>query len=141
MRDVGALLWVVIVIAGVISSIVSSARKQQALRAQAFRPPPQRPAAPSAASWLQGAAPRVVRARPAPAPAPPTRKPSPPTAASVPPGPAFESGGPAFAPSAAPAAHKQAIRARTLFGARSALVRAIVAAEVLGKPHALRDEA
>lgn len=125
MRDIGALLWVVIVIAGVISSIVSTARKQNAGRATAVRLPPR---------------PLPVVPRAAPAPAPPPQPAVPGRAplvlssdVSQPPGilRARELDEP----------HKQATRlARKLFGHRSGLVRAVVAAEVLGKPRALRDE-
>jgi len=135
MRDVGALVWVAVVLAGVISTIVSSARKQGAARVQTFRPPPSRDV------------PRATVAAPARAP----------QRSAVTAMPASQSPAPSLALDALDGGaqtwglmhvrdldetHKQAVRtARTLFGHRSALVRAVVAAEVLGKPHALRDEA
>lgn len=121
MRDFGALIWAAIVIAGVISSIVSSARKQNAARVQVFRAPP-------SSDVARTPGPAVSRPRPPAAPTKATAAPEP-------------SWGLLQTRDLAET-HKQATRtARSLFGRRAALVRAIVAAEVLGKPHALRDEA
>jgi hypothetical protein len=107
MRDVATLVWVVLIFVGVISSIISSIRKQTH---GAPSPRPQR------------AVPR--RAPLEPSVAPPPRGPEPPKAA--PP-----------APSLVPEPHR---KRRPFFARKGDAVRAIVGAEVLGKPKALSDE-
>jgi hypothetical protein len=125
MRDIGTLVWVVLVFIGVIGSMISSARKQaqaqQAPGARAIRrPPPQQfaPQAPAPPAPVQPAPqPRVIaRVAPAPTKAPPV-----------------------LAQAHLEAEHHPA-RRRRLFANRSDLVRGIIAAEVLGKPRGLRGE-
>jgi hypothetical protein len=174
MRDVGILIWVVFLIVGVVGSMVSSARRQVAARAEprsAPVPPQAQPTpqgrqgtsfvvpvtqgdtASSARSALlrqlsesqaQGdnsvARQRLVQTllaqAQAPAAAPPTAAPAPP----VPPRP------PPFKPAPVrrnepPAAPEvQRPKPRPLFGTGPDLVRAVIAAEVLGKPRGLHDE-
>jgi hypothetical protein len=118
MRDIGALLWVAIVAIGVISSVVSNARRQAARTPvpprrfpQATVPPPPRPAARPAAAYVD------PDARPVPQGAPP-----------------------APADVFAHPAERAHPRRPHRFAGRTALMHAVVAAEVLGKPRALRDE-
>ena len=119
MRDVGVLVWVTFLIVGVIGSMVSSLRKSQTQRRSQPVPP----------QWVQRftaavAPPAAPPARPAPAkpaPAPPPK----PAAASAPEHPL-------------PWPERRAVR--RLFAGKSDLVRAVIAAEVLGKPRGLSDE-
>ncbi|HEY5424957.1 MAG TPA: hypothetical protein VIJ77_00250 [Candidatus Tumulicola sp.] len=136
MHDIGLILWVVIVVVGVVSSIVSNARKG-AVRAPARPQPqaaPQRQAQRAAVVFGAPPAPAPVRAVSPPAAAPlPKRRPPAVRQTPVP-----EPAGDPFA-AHDPAARKRSSPARQFAGRRS-LVRAVVAAEVLGKPLALRDE-
>ncbi|MBV9233147.1 MAG: hypothetical protein JO030_03825 [Candidatus Eremiobacteraeota bacterium] len=102
MHDVATLVWVVLIVVGVVSSIASSARRhaatpvrrvQQAVPPTSRRPQPVTPSAP---------------ARPNDATAATARAPAP--------------------------------RSKRLFGTKRDAVRAIVVAEILGKPKALRGE-
>jgi hypothetical protein len=123
MRDVATLVWVVLLVIGVISSMVASVRRRMnalpprgAQSAPPGVPPAQAPQ-PQAQLRQQVVAPpmRQVPVRPsAPAPAP--------TAA------------------APPSVAARAPSRRRLFPGRRGLVSAVIAAEVLGKPRALRDE-
>jgi hypothetical protein len=126
MRDVATLVWVVLLVIGVISSMVASARRRMnALPPRGAPIPP--PAAP-AAQVPQPQAPlrqqlvqqmkHVAGRLPAPAGA--------------------ATGAPA-AP-APPAVAGRAPARRRLFPGRQGLAGAVIAAEVLGKPRALRDE-
>jgi hypothetical protein len=127
MRDVGILVWVVLLVIGVIGSMVSSARRQVAAGAQA--PRPQRPPAPAATAQQRLA--QALQARvqaPASSPRPPQPRPAPPRPVSA----------PHSEPPAVPPAHRA--RQRSFFGTRPELVRAVIAAEVLGKPRGLHDE-
>jgi len=136
MRDTFLLLWVGFLVIGVIGSIVSSMRKQiaaqQAKGVAPRRIPPQWQAPPGQVpEWVQRltaqtepAAPRVVAQAVAP------KRPAPPaTPAAIAPPPLTEF----------PSPRAQSRGAR-IFGSRKALVQAVIAAEVLGKPRALRDE-
>jgi len=185
MRDVGILIWVVFLIVGVVGSMVSSARRQVASRAESKSAPvppqwqptqgqaPQGPppsqgrrvtsfavpvsagdTASSARSALlrqlsqsQGQGDSAARQRvvqtllaqvqgQAPAAAPPPPAPAPPAPPRPPPP------RPAPAPRAEPAAAPEPPRPRprSLFGTGPELVRAVIAAEVLGKPRAFNDE-
>ena len=128
MHDVGTFVWVVLVVIGVISSIVSNARRRVSVSpARAAQPQAVRPGAVSA---------QPVAARPAPAaaaiPAPAVQvtrvpRPPPPRVAPQP-----ELGLEAFS-----AARR---RPPAFFAGRGTLVRAVIASELLGKPLALRDE-
>jgi hypothetical protein len=123
MRDVGILVWVGLLVIGVIGSMVSSARRQAAGGAQA--PRPQVPPAPGAAAQQRLVA--ALQARvvaPASVPRPPQARPAPPRPVSA----------PRAEPPAAPAPHS------AFFGTGPELVRAVIAAEVLGKPRGLYDE-
>jgi hypothetical protein len=139
MRDTFLLLWVGFLIIGVIGSIVSSMRKQIAAQpkrddsrrvilSEAERPSPRAPG--QVPEWVQRltaqtepAAPRVVAQAVAPK-RPPQAKPA---AAAT----------PALAEFPPPRAEPKTAR---IFGSRKAIVQAVIAAEVLGKPRALRDE-
>jgi len=111
-RDIGMVVWIVLLIVGVIGSMVSSLRKQAQLR--------QAPA--SRLRQVPRPSPAVMTPPPAPvvAPAAAPRRSSPPGSIEPPPEPPR--------------------RPRRFFGDRRALVQAVLAAEVLGKPLALRDE-
>ncbi len=113
MRDLGTLVWVVLVFIGVVSSMVSTIRKQ----AQRPQRPPGRPQPPR---HLPSIPPPVPLPQPAPAPKrPPAARPEP-----LP---------------LHPAEEPRARRASP-FAGKAQLVRAVIAAEVLGKPRGLRDE-
>ena len=118
MREVGTLVWVVLVIIGVVGSMISSARRQALSRRR--EPAATRPRSPASALFAQN-----VRPAPSVHPAPPKARPAPPRTEAKP---------------AAPIAFEARPRRRRLFEARGDLVRAIIAAEVLGKPRALSDE-
>jgi hypothetical protein len=136
MRDTFLLLWVGFLVIGVIGSIVSSMRKQiaqqQAKGVSRRRMPPQwQPPPGQLPEWVQrltapaeSAAPRVVTKAVAPKRSAPSAKPA---APATPPLTEF------------PAARAER-RAARIFGSRKAIVQAVIAAEVLGKPRALRDE-
>lgn len=129
MRDIGILVWVAFLIVGVVGSIVSSIRKQiakqqavgQPLRripAQWQPPPGQLP------QWVQQIAAQVAPPRAVAAP-PVAPKPAPPPPAVV------------DHPHELPGASRGT---RRLFRDRKAIVQAVIAAEVFGKPRGLRDE-
>jgi hypothetical protein len=137
MRDIGILIWVAFIIIGVIGSMVSSLRKAAAARPQAV-PPQWRPQQPIPAprdarlpDWAQ----QVMAAMPQPQPQP-QRRPQPSPAS---PPPAARP-----APRAAPAAPEHEAphqpHRRRFFGGKNDIVRAVIAAEVLGKPRGLNDE-
>jgi hypothetical protein len=136
MRDTFLLLWVGFLVIGVIGSIVSSIRKQsQRAQAEASTPrriPPQwQPPAGQLPEWVQRLtaqaeppAPRMVPQATAPQPARP-RKPV------------------VTPPAVVEPAHDLLVArrpSRRFFDSRKAIVQAVIAAEVLGKPRALRDE-
>jgi hypothetical protein len=116
MRDVGTLVWVVLVIIGVVGSMISSIRKQvqgQTAAQSRFRPMPAQmlPTSPQGTSPPRQAPqplqPQVVkRAPPAPPPAFPVPRP---------------------------------VR-RRFFAHKDQLIRGVIAAELLGKPRGLSDE-
>jgi hypothetical protein len=136
MHDIGGLIWIVLVIIGVVTSISRSARRSVAQRTVTTYhtvPAPQRlaPAAevrPEVVAELENII-RQSQATPRPAPAP-AAPPKPPPAANLPPPPVRTMVSVPARPS----------RAEKLFGDRSSVVRAVIAAEVLGKPLALRNE-
>ncbi len=139
MHDVGTFVWVVLVVIGVVSSIVSNARKRAGPPAASQGAPPYMvsPQAMPPQRMPPGAPPPTVRAPPpavgaTPPAAPrrivPVRPPSPPAQ----PPPAADHTLDVFRP-----ARRHGPR---VFGGRGALVRAVIGAEVLGKPVALRDE-
>jgi len=146
-HGLGLLIWVVLLFVGVLGSIVSSIRKQaqRGAPAVAARPSPPRPSMPARPAgpapytnqapepgqlpqWLdrmlaaQAAPPPAVQRPVAPKPVSP--KPAPPKPA---------------APQPFVMEHR-APKARRFFGDNHDLVRAVIAAEVLGKPRGLRDE-
>lgn len=144
MRDTFLLLWVGFLVVGVIGSIVSGIRKQ-AQRAQPVQQPPGRPSTKSILSGVEGLRPGIppqwqppqgqlpqwvqqLTAQIAPRPAPTAPRPVVPKA--PPPAPIVE-------PPHEPAPRRHSPR---LFRDRKAIVQAVIAAEVLGKPLALRDE-
>jgi hypothetical protein len=145
MREIGLLIWIVLLFVGVISSILSTVRKAAAARPSApsvFRtassepvtPPPREATVRELVAALQAqaraqAAPPPAQPAPASAPAPPPRpRPAPPIRQ-------------AQAPElhAWPTSPHRAKR-RRLFSGKNDVVRGIVAAEVLGSPRGLRDE-
>ncbi|MBV8491511.1 MAG: hypothetical protein JO199_13370 [Candidatus Eremiobacteraeota bacterium] len=141
MRDIGGIVWILIVVIGVVSSIVNSARRAAAQR----QAQPVRPQAATPPTAVAPGIPRridVVRATVSPAQAQqaPVPKPQPAPVAAPPPVP------PAPRVAASPAPRKPIVDQKAgvplaaLFADRSSLVNAVIAAEVLGKPHALRDE-
>jgi hypothetical protein len=159
MRDIGALVWIVLVIFGVVSSIAQSARRATKPQRGGARPPvpqpqPQpRPPVPPPAAAPQRQVRVNVNVRPGvqvPAAlatlmaqferdaqiAAGQRSVPPPEPVAAPPARAVRP------PAAMPPPHHEPIPARSvrLFADRATLVRGIVAAEVLGKPLALRDE-
>ena len=128
MREIGVVIWVVLLIVGVIGSMTSTLRKQRQAQATQ-RPARPRPPLPVA---LQRLAPQAALAEPAGA-APSRAMPS----RAVPPSPSRAAAAASHAPE--PAAKPERI-GRRLFGNRGDLVRAVIAAEVLGKPRGLSDE-
>jgi hypothetical protein len=171
MRDIGTLIWVVVVILGIISSMRSSMRRQRQASQQSQAPPAQ-PNAPAPAQptvqrvvltnadarqrlleILQQEAlasgrqppPAVVRALNASQPGPPPAQPPPPQPVQAVPPPVRAQPSPMPAqpqprPSE-PRPHEEPRRSRDLPLFRGqAAVRAIIAAEVLGKPRGLSDE-
>jgi hypothetical protein len=134
MRDIGILIWVAFLVIGVIGSMISSLRKAAAARPQAAVPPqwrPQQPAPeprdarlPDWAQQVMAAMPQPqARSQPRPAPPPPPPKPA-----------------PRAAPPAAQHEAPHQPRRRRFFGGKDEIVRAVIAAEVLGKPRAFNDE-
>jgi len=122
-RDVGLFVWVVLLFVGVIGSMVSRVRSAR----QQSPPAP----APRRVSRT------IVRI---PAPPPPVQSPPPPRQAPPPPVAAPPTRR-AQAPNVVDrVVQAPAARRRPLFADRRDLVRAVIAAEVLGKPRALRDE-
>ncbi len=122
MRDVGILVWVGLLIVGVVGSMISSLRK--GTRAQ-LQQQPLPPGQPGPSAVLRRVLPQLPQsAAPAPKPRPAVGAPS------VPPRPVVEH----------PLPHPGLTARQRLFGERRSLVRAVIAAEVLGKPRALSDE-
>jgi hypothetical protein len=130
MHDFGVLIWILLLIIGMVSSIRRSAQRQRPGPPQALRPmpppqmPPQAARMPQPVRIPQAAAPPLLQpAQPAPAPVPPPIVAAPPLAPHQP-------------------AHVARIGSgaiRGMFGGSATLVRAIVASEVLGPPLALRE--
>ncbi|MGB6600395.1 MAG: hypothetical protein WBE77_04865 [Candidatus Cybelea sp.] len=132
MRDIGILIWVALLIVGVVGSMTSRIRSLRQIQAQRApqrmqasqpTPAPQR-TQPFSAQVVQAPAtparPVPVRTMPAKRPAPPPRSVGSDTVQAVRPG--------------------ASTAAKRLFGDRRDLVRAVIAAEVLGKPRAFGDE-
>jgi hypothetical protein len=153
-HEIGVVVWAVVVIAGVVSSIVQSARKRAALNgtpgtaapASAQRLAEMRRLAQTIAVRVDPAGNVVSPVRPAAtAPRPPGTPRNvapnvPPPAAAAPPAPASTSPSqqaPGWPTGTQRPAHRAVER---LYRNRHALADAIVAAEVLGKPLALRNE-
>jgi hypothetical protein len=137
------IVWVTLLVIGVIGSISSSARKQAQSRGGPApsqppqRPVSQRPAVPEEApEWLQRAIAQMQQPVPPPpparrpTPAPPPAKPRPPAPAQAPKPQPVQRLYPRPEPSVG----------QRLFSSRRAIVRAVIAAEVLGKPRAFGDE-
>jgi hypothetical protein len=140
MREIGLFIWVGILILGVVSSIAKSAKRQQQ-GAQQAPGPATTPLVPPGSSPQQATLMRVMQAIAAqqgvppapPRPVRPASKPAPPP----PPPPSPRRPEPARHAAQPPAT---ATRQRLLFGSQRDLVRAVIAAEVLGKPKAFNDE-
>jgi hypothetical protein len=157
LSDLLPLAWFGIIAIGVISSLVKSA-KRQAAKAQSQVPPIQTAGVPQGLH-AQFAANAAQVAPPAPQAPLRVRAPLPPPvrrAAPVPPPqPAAPSTVPDYTPpptsytpaplDSTPPPHvigvqRRPVRAARLFGSSHAVLRSIIASEVLGKPRALRDE-
>lgn len=138
MRDVGILIWVVLLIVGVVGSMISSLRRQTQVPVPRQAPqrrqaPPEQQAVSSIPTWidrLSVASASPVVPQPVPQPAPSVPKPRP--VARVP--------APARAVIQHPPSHPVLSARRRLFGTKREIVRAVIASEVLGKPLAFRDE-
>jgi hypothetical protein len=143
MRDIGLLVWVVLLIVGVVGSMSSRIRSQrrmqgsQAPARQRPRPqpavsmwPPPQVTGPAQSTVLQATRPAASQPLQATPPAP---SPQPRAAPAVKPRP--DSQKPV---AAVPSETRKA--PRPLFAGRREIVRAVIAAEVLGKPRALSDE-
>jgi hypothetical protein len=128
MREIGTLVWVVLLVIGVIGSMVSSARRQGAAGTQVAR----RQVSPAPAASAQQRLAQALQARVQAAPASPSRAPQPR------PAPPRPQSLPRREAPAAPTARRA--KQRSFFGSRPELVRAVIAAEVLGKPRGLHDE-
>jgi hypothetical protein len=147
-RDVGIFVWITLLIVGVVGSMISSARKS-AERAKGPAPQDSRIAAVQALRargyTLQQALAYLAANAPPRSPVTPSRPVAPPSVAAKPvtPTPAPVKSpvivsGTAFGHAVEGAGSKQ--KRRPLFEGRNALVRAVIAAEVLGKPRGLGDE-
>jgi hypothetical protein len=137
MREVGLIVWVVLLVVGVTSSIVSSIRKvstaQQRPGVGPVTPPPRQSTVKELVAALQAQAQAQAQAaqpqtRPAPAPRVPTPAKAPAARAAPPDQPAW------------PTAPSQRSPAHRLFAGRGDAARGIIAAEILGSPRGLRDE-
>lgn len=148
-REIGILIWVVLIVIGVVSSIARSARKGQPVnqrtapslpRAVVPAPTQQQIVAQRLASVVQQ---RVV---PVPAPPPKTTAPPPvmPPLLQVAPSPGLQSRHTEPVETqrgrAAVLRQTQGDASIPIFDSREALIRGVIAAEVLGKPVALRDD-
>ena len=133
MRELGIIIWVVFIVIGVFANIASAVRKQQQA---ASKPPPGTP---------QPVRQPQVRMQTMTWPASATAAPTPTTVAPVSPASVRRPQAPParVAPAGIPLAalhEAPARRSRPFFADGPSLVRGIIAAEVLGKPRALRDE-
>ncbi len=122
MREVGVVIWVVLLLVGVIGSMISTVRKQMQAQPQSQ----QRRERPRPAATIR------LQAQPAAAPPAPPPAPSAPAARRKPP--------PQPVSEHPPPPVGQVRRRVRLFETRGELVRAVIAAEVLGKPRGLSDE-
>jgi hypothetical protein len=127
MHDLGAIIWLAIVLIGVISSIRRNIKRSRAQSVQ--QQPPPAPAPPPR-SVLAGFAMPPVDAPPPPRPVSTPRPVSPPKPAA--PQPVF--------PVIEPRVPVGTSPIRGMFGGGATLVRAIVAAEVLGPPKAFQEQ-
>jgi hypothetical protein len=136
MHDLGAIIWLAIVLIGVISSIrrnIKRSRAQNAPQQPAMQQQPPMaspPPVPAPRSVLAGLAMPPVDAPPPPRPVSTPRPVSPPKPAA--PQPVFP-----VIESRAPVGTSPI---RGMFGGGATLVRAIVAAEVLGPPKAFQEQ-
>ena len=134
--DVGTLVWVGIVIFGVISSMIKNARS-----AGIPKPAPRASVPQQVLASVHGSAPPAS----APAPAPPPEIPQPPVVVKAAAAPAIVRRAPVppaptIVPLLAPKLDVHGTEPlRGMFGRRADLVRAIVAAQVLGPPKALQE--
>jgi len=141
MRDVGVIIWVALLFIGVVGSMISSLRRQTPSREA-----PSMPIERSQSVELPGPIelpPQLRRFAVAAPPRPaPQRKPAPVTAPAVP------SASSGVIPTLSERSESKwgganVVEGRArhrLFSDRRDLVRAVIGAEVLGKPRALRDE-
>jgi len=140
MHEVGLIVWVVLLVVGVTSSIVSSIRKASTAQQRPasgtgpVTPPPRQSTVKELVAALQAQAQAQAQAaQPQARPASPPRPIPPPTKPPV-----ARAASPDQLPwPVAPARRSSAHR---LFAGRGDAVRGIIAAEVLGSPRGLRDE-
>jgi hypothetical protein len=136
MRDIGILVWVALLLVGVGGSMLSRIRSLRRLQTQQMQSP-QRAQPPPVPTMPWPLQPQPFVSRPAhplaPAPRPAPQRPPP----QRPPVQAPRHVKPDTARAAGATATKAVKR---LFGDRSDLIRAVIAAEVLGKPRAFGDE-
>jgi hypothetical protein len=146
MREVGVIVWVILLIVGVTSSIVSSIRKASAAQQRPgpgpVTAPPRQSSVKELVAALQAQAQAQAQA------AQPRSRASQPQSRAAPMRPAPQ---PAKAPATArrsdaqpelpwPVAPARRSSAHRIFAGRGDAVRGIIAAEILGSPRGLRDE-
>ena len=132
MRDLGLLVWVVLLIVGVVGSMSSRIRAQRSMQGSQA-PVRQRPRPQSAVTMRQP--PQAIR----PAPSQPLQAVSPTPSPPPRPAPAVQPRPESQKPMPGVPSEPRKAR-RMLFADRREIVRAVIAAEVLGKPRALSDE-
>jgi hypothetical protein len=147
MREVGVIVWVILLIVGVTSSIVSSIRKTSATQQRPGLGPVTAPPRQSSVKELVAALQAQAQAQ-AQAAQPQSRASQPQSRAAAPMRPAPQ---PAKAAATArrsdappelpwPVAPARRSSAHRIFAGRGDAVRGIIAAEILGSPRGLRDE-
>jgi hypothetical protein len=153
--QIGGFIWIAIVLIGVVSSIAKSAKRQNAAKAPPGQAPEVRVAGvPQGIHAQFGASASEmppVAAPSAPVVPPPVRRqarnlqpaqrpqPAPVTPPIYAAPPVYDTTPPPAAPHS-PVIRARRARAAKLFGSPSQVLRSVIAAEVLGKPRALRDE-
>ncbi len=129
MREVGTLVWVILIVIGVVGSMISSVRRQA--QAQRRAPPAGPPRYPAGVRFAAAAAGQPRRVGPPPAEVAPTAGPSLPTR---------PTSSARLQPPPAHSPKEPKLPRPRLFAGKGGLVRAVIAAEVLGKPRGLSDE-
>jgi hypothetical protein len=132
MREVGVIVWVVLLLVGVTSSIVSSIRKASAAQPRPGLVPAAPPPRQATVKELVAALQAQAQAQAQVAPPKPRAAPTPPKPRAAP--------APQPAELPWPVAPVPRSSAHRLFAGRGDAVRGIIAAEILGSPRGLRDE-